>query len=99
MTYAFVEDLAASWESYEGFAAALEEATPDGLIVHAAGRTDEGFRIIEVWESEVAWRRWADHLGAAVGTDLAHVPRFFRDLRPAHLIVGRDASTSEPEGR
>ena len=35
-------------------AADIERSLPDGLILHAAGRTDEGFRIIEVWESEDA---------------------------------------------
>ena len=60
MPYALVEDVAASWESYERFAAGLVGHTPDGLILHAAGRTDEGFRIIEVWKSEAAWRRFAD---------------------------------------
>ena len=89
-TYAIVEDVAASWEQYERFAAALS-SVPEGLIVHAAGRTDEGFRIIEVWESEDAWRRFAGRFGASSGAaHLASGPRFVRDLRPAHLVVGRD---------
>ena len=86
MSYAFVEDVAASWESYERFAADLERSRPDGLILHAAGRTDEGFRIIEVWESEEAWRRFAEAL------EPPDAPRFVRELQPTHLVLGRDVT-------
>jgi hypothetical protein len=88
VSYAFVEDVAASWEQYERFAAALAGPTPEGLLVHAAGPTDEGFRIIAVWESEDAWRRFlADRLGDAFET-AAVVPPVFRALRPAHVVLG-----------
>ena len=87
MSYAFVQDVAASWEQYERFADAMT-GSPEGLILHVAGPTDEGFRIIEVWESEAAWERFsAERLqGAAVGQPLQ--PPVFRDLRPAHLVWG-----------
>ena len=89
MPYAFVEDIAASWEQYERFAAALAGPTPEGLLVHAAGPTDEGFRIIEVWESEEAWRRFlADRLGDAF-EPAAAVPPVFRALRPHHIVLGQ----------
>jgi hypothetical protein len=54
--YALQEDIAASRDSYERFAADIERSLPNGLILHAAGRTDEGVRIIEIWEGEEAWR-------------------------------------------
>lgn len=93
MSYALVEDVAASWESYERFAADIERSLPEGLILHAAGRTDEGFRIIEVWESEDAWRRFAD------GRDRPNAPRFVRELQPTHLVLGREATnTNERRG-
>ena len=63
MPYAFVQDVASSWEQYEHFAAALVEPAPDGLILHVAGPTDEGFRIIDVWESEEAWQDFSDQVG------------------------------------
>ena len=81
MSYVLVEDVAASWERYEQLAAPLREATPAGLILHAAGRTDEGFRIVEVWESEDAWRRFADLLD----DDTPHV---VRALVPEHVVYG-----------
>jgi hypothetical protein len=86
MSYAVVEDVAASWESYERFAAGIERSQPEGLIVHLAGRTDEGFRIIEIWESEEAWRRFAE------GLERPSAPRFVRELAPTHVVLGRDAT-------
>jgi hypothetical protein len=89
VSYAFVEDVPASWERYERFAAAFEGPTPAGLILHAAGPTEEGFRIIAVWESEEAWLRFlADRLGTAVD-GAAEVPPVFRALRPAHIVYGQ----------
>jgi hypothetical protein len=89
VSYAFVEDVPASWERYERFAAALEGPVPEGLILHAAGPTEEGFRIIAVWESEEAWLRFlADRLGTAVD-GAAEVPPVFRALRPAHIVYGQ----------
>jgi hypothetical protein len=71
MSYVLVKDVAASWERYEQFAAPLRAASPAGFILHAAGRTDEGFRIVELWESEDAWRRFAELLD----DDAPHVVR------------------------
>ncbi|HJR94924.1 MAG TPA: hypothetical protein VJ807_05760 [Gaiellaceae bacterium] len=88
MSYALVEDVAASWGSYERFAAALERSVPDGLILHAAGRTEEGVRIIEVWESEDAWHRFATEVRAADGR-FAMAQRYVRDVTPAHVVYGR----------
>ena len=86
MPYAFVQDIAASWEHYERFAAALEGSAPDGLILHAAGPTDEGFRIIGIWEDEGAWQRFRDERLDA-GTDtIAHMAPVFRGLNVAHIV-------------
>jgi hypothetical protein len=92
MSYALVEDVAASWESYEHFAAGLERSLPEGLILHAAGRTDEGVRIIEVWESEEAWSAFAEFVGRPHGDRFSAAPRYLRDLRPTHLVFGRGPS-------
>jgi hypothetical protein len=82
MSYVLVEDVAASWERYEELAAPLREGQPAGLILHAAGRTDEGFRIVEIWESEADWRRFADFLD----DDSPHV---VRGLHAEHVVHGR----------
>jgi hypothetical protein len=98
MPYAFVEDIAASWEHYARFAAALDGPPPDGLLLHAAGPTDEGFRIIGVWESEAAWDRFrVDRLGGEA-TSVGEVPATVRVLRPAHVVHGVTPSVSVPSG-
>jgi hypothetical protein len=88
MPYAFVNDVAASWEDYRLFAKAFEGPVPDGLVLHAAGPTDEGIRIIAVWESEDAWERFrADRLVTDLET-VAHVPATFRPLNATHVVRG-----------
>lgn len=89
MSYVVVEDVAATWEHYQRFAEALAGPTPAGLIVHAAGPTDEGYRIVGVWESEEAWQCFlADRLGQDAGAD-AEVPPVFRPLQAAHIVIGQ----------
>ena len=34
----------------------------EGLLVHAAGESEHGFRVFDVWESEDACRRFGDRL-------------------------------------
>jgi hypothetical protein len=86
MSYAIVEDVVASWDHYGSYAAALDGPAPEGLILHAAGRTDEGFRIIEVWESEQAWRAFVQGLDTSDGTHEPH--HVLRALRPEHVVYG-----------
>jgi hypothetical protein len=86
MPYAFVQDIAASWEHYQRFAAAFEDPTPDGLILHAAGPTDEGFRIIGIWENEDAWQRFRDARLKPDAEAVAHIAPTFRALRLAHIV-------------
>lgn len=88
MSYAFVQDIAATWEQYEHLAAAIA-ARPEGLVIHVAGPTDEGFRIIGVWESESAWEHFKaefQHEHASTG---APTPTTFRALEPKHVVFGR----------
>jgi hypothetical protein len=89
VTYAFVQDVAASWGDYERFAAGLVEPVPEGLVLHLAGPTDEGFRIIDVWESEEAWKRFhAQRLAPAIAAlgGPARPEPVFRELRVAHTV-------------
>jgi hypothetical protein len=91
VAYAFVQDIASTWEQYERTTASLVEPAPLGLILHVAGPTDEGFRIIDVWESEEAWQcfqteRLAPAIAALGGP--ARPEPSFRDLHPAHVVLG-----------
>jgi len=99
MYYAFVHDIAASWRDYERIAAPTIEPAPVGLILHLAGPTDEGIRIIEVWESKRAWEcSLGDHVGAAIAA--LGGPRLpaarFRDLQPRRLVVPTLGPDTEP---
>jgi hypothetical protein len=90
MAYAYVQDVAASWEQYEQVAAGLVDPPPRGLVIHIAGPTDEGVRIIDVWESEEAWECFrSERLApaiAALGGPSRPEPTF-RDLHPTHVLV------------
>ena len=90
MSYVVVEDVAASWEHYGRFAEALSGPAPAGLILHAAGPTDEGFRIVGVWESEAAWHRFA----AQLDQETAFRRQVRRTLRPEHVVYGQPDSGS-----
>ena len=102
MAYAFVQDIASSWEQYERVAAGLTDPAPEGLILHLAGPTDEGFRIIDVWESEQAFKRFqAERLQPAVAAlgGLSRPAPTFRDLHAGHLVVGSTESTRDHRSR
>ena len=89
MSYAFVQDVAASWQQYERFASAIS-LRPEGLILHVAGPTDEGFRIIGIWESESAWKRFeGEHLLDRAPAGPPSPPATFRALHPEHVVFGR----------
>ena len=87
MSYVVVEDVAASWEQYSRIADALSASAPPGLILHAAGPTDEGFRIVGVWESENAWRSFTSALDN--GSESPELVHALRTLRPEHVIYGK----------
>lgn len=88
MSFAFVQDFAATWQHYERVASAIA-ARPEGLLLHVAGPTDEGFRIIGVWESESAWDRFGAEFELEHADPGRPTPITFRALQPKHLVVGR----------
>jgi hypothetical protein len=95
VSYAFVQDIAASWRDYQQVAAALVDPPPTGLILHAAGPTDEGVRVIAIWDDEPACQRFRrERLEPAIARlgGPARPQPTFRDLHAAQLVVcGRDA--------
>jgi hypothetical protein len=88
-TYVLVRDVPASWEGYRAIEASLDPVPP-GLLLHLAGPTDEGFRIVEVWASEADSARFADVLRTALGlVDPVMEPLpLVRELRPRHVVCG-----------
>jgi hypothetical protein len=58
--------------------------TVDGLLVHTAGQAASGFRIVDVWESEDACRRFGEKL-MPVLQELGITDQ--PELYPAHTFV------------
>lgn len=55
-------------EQHEAVSEALGDAMSDapGRIVFAAGQSDDGFHLLQIWETQDALDAWVDaHLGAA----------------------------------
>jgi hypothetical protein len=99
VAYAVVRDVAASWEQYQRVAAAMGEPAPAGLILHVAGPTEEGFRTIDLWESEQAWEtfrssRLEQAITALLGSFRPHAT--LRGLRPINIVLGADLSAWRP---
>ena len=89
MTYVSIQDIAASWDSYERFLARLTEPAPDGLILYVAGPTDEGCRIVAVWDSEESHDRFdRDRLAPVLASISGPIPPDLtvRTLRGAHVV-------------
>ncbi len=56
----------------------------EGLLVHATGQSDRGFRVIDVWESEEAAKRFGEILGPILHeVGITDMPEMF----PAHTFV------------
>src|SRR4051812_9665155 len=89
MSYVLVEDIAASWEQYGPIERSIGRS-PRGLLLHVAGPTDEGFRIVEVWETEADWRRFEAAHGKAISAvdPVAEPVPVVRDLHAVHVVVG-----------
>ena len=58
--YAVVHDVAASWYDYPRVGLTPTDAPLPGLLVHAAGPTDDGFRTIDIWDTEEVWQDHRD---------------------------------------
>ena len=65
---------------------------PTGAAVAPHGPTDEGFRIINVWDTEQAFNRFrSERLQPAIAGALGGPSRpepTFRDLHATHLVIG-----------
>ena len=57
MAWGFISKLPISAEQYDQLNAEIGD-DPAGLILHTASRAEGGMRIIDVWESEDAYRRF-----------------------------------------
>jgi len=68
---------------YEQVGASLT-AAPDGILYHACGSTEDGWRILGIWETQAAFDAFTD--GVYIPTMQAHGGAFpsRRDVTSAH---------------
>ena len=74
MTWGVTIDVPAPVELYDALHARLLERTGsavDGLLLHLARPTGEGFQGVEVWESRADYDRYVDELLMPVLTELS----------------------------
>jgi hypothetical protein len=74
MTWGVTVDVPASVDLYDAVHAALLEragSAVEGLLVHLARATEDGFQVIEVWESRRDHDRYVDELLAPVLAELS----------------------------
>lgn len=55
---AWFERSGVSQENYDSVLAKLGEEPPEGCLYHIAGPVEGGWRVIEIWDSEEAQRRF-----------------------------------------
>ncbi len=94
VAYACIHDVPSSWTEYERAAGSLVDPLPGGLLAHLAGPTDEGVRIIEIWDDEAAAARFHDERLGPLVAELSGTrfrPPAVRDLHAVHLVVAADA--------
>ena len=95
-TFASIYDIAASWDLYQRSLAGAASPPPEGLILHLAGPTDEGVRVVAVWLSEQAAERyWRDRLGPVIAAMARPIRPVWtvRGLHVAHVALGEASST------
>ena len=101
MSYACVQDIPATWDTYLGIAEALETPAPAGLVLHVAGPTDEGFRMIGIWDARETWDRFRHDRLRSIYERIAagsHIRPTYRELHIAHQLSGhRGLDTTKEE--
>ena len=62
----------------------LSDWPTEGILSHAAGPTDEGWRVVDVWDSEEAFQRFGERIGPVLQeVGLPGEPKVF----PLHNFV------------
>lgn len=95
MTYSFVVDVPAPAALYDALHAEIARRVPegaDGLLVHVGRATEDGFWVLEVWQSREHKERFDAEV---VGPALAHVsggqappaPPPVQEFEPRGLLV------------
>ncbi|NEK86617.1 hypothetical protein GCU60_12760 [Blastococcus saxobsidens] len=75
MTWGVTMDVPEPVELYDSVHRALLERTDgvvDGLLVHLARQTGDGFQVVEVWESREDFERYSAEIVGPVATEVLH---------------------------
>ena len=86
----FLEFPGITWEQYEQLVQDLDlSGPPEGVLIHVCGPTsDGGWRMVDVWESQEAFERFANELliphAQALGFPQTSKREFFE---PFHLLT------------
>ena len=86
----FLEFPGITWEQYEQLVQDLDlSGPPEGVLIHVCGPTsDGGWRMVDVWESQEAFERFANELliphAQALGFPQPSKQEFFE---PFHLLT------------
>lgn len=92
MTYAHIWQVRAPLDAYDAVWAEVRrahgEAPPDGLILHLAAPTEDGFEILEIWRTAEHSARFAGQvLAPAVSRALGELPAGDRRVLPIHRVI------------
>lgn len=66
--------------------ATVDVTPPDGLVMHVAGPTAGGWRIVDVWRDEAAFRRFASN-AVAPALEGLQLPAYEPQVIPIHHSV------------
>jgi len=95
MAWAYIQDNDdISLADYDRVAAEIGSNPPKGLILHVAGAKGNGFRVIDVWESEEAYNRFRNErllpaIEKAIGREaIAEGPPPMEPLHVHNIIRG-----------
>jgi heme-degrading monooxygenase HmoA len=64
-----------------------DDTAPEGLILHVAGDSEDGFLIIDVWESEEALNRFFEQDGLGAALAQAGIENAKPDIHKLHNII------------
>lgn len=92
MAIALVLDLpGVTSEQYETARGLLAGGQPDGNLVHVAGPTDGGWRVVEIWESPAAAEAFFASEATRRAFQMAGIPPAQPAVFPVHALAAAAA--------
>ena len=73
-----------------------EEQSPEGLVLHTAGQSDQGWYIYDIWESQERFQRFVE---SQLGLDRARIPATIRLTRGRDIAAACGQLAAPPKQR